>query len=101
MNAVSYTLNHPNHSPVKMFVKIFLHGSPLIASQFEQTLKDFKIPDLRLAKNGEFSYRSVLNSKNSLKQAKAINQIISNDSFMGDSVSGLSLLRDEIVEFVR
>ena len=61
--------------------EVFLHGSPLIASQFEQTLKDFKIPGLRLAKNGEFSYRSVLNSKNSLKQAKAINQIISNDSF--------------------
>ena len=88
--------------------EIFLHGSPLIASQFEKTLKDFKIPGLRLAKNGEFSYRSVLNGKNSLKQAKAINQIISNDSFSsleynkkllfnGDSVSGLSALRDEIV----
>ena len=61
--------------------EVFLHGSPLIASQFEQTLKEFKIPGLRLAKNGEFSYRSVLNSKNSLKQAKAINQIILNDSF--------------------
>ena len=89
--------------------EIFLHGSPLIASQFEETLKDFKIPGLRLAKNGEFSYRSVLNGKNSLKQAKAINQIISNDSFSsleynkkllfkGDSVSGLSVLRDEIVD---
>src|SRR6056300_772181 len=88
--------------------EVFLHGSPLIASQFEQTLKDFKIPGLRLAKNGEFSYRSVLNGKNSLKQAKAINQIISNDSFSsleynkkllfnGDSVSGLSVLREEIV----
>ena len=43
--------------------EIFIHGSPLIASQFEQTLKEFKIPGLRLAKNGEFSYRSVLNSK--------------------------------------
>jgi len=89
--------------------EIFLHGSPLIASQFEETLKDFKIPGFRLAKNGEFSYRSVLNGKNSLKQAKAINQIISNDSFSsleynkkllfnGDSVSGLSVLRDEIVD---
>ena len=89
--------------------EIFLHGSPLIASQFEQTLKDFKIPGLRLAKNGEFSYRSVLNSKNSLKQAKAINQIISNDSFSsleynkkllfeGDQASGLVVLRDEIVD---
>ena len=89
--------------------EIFLHGSPLIASQFEQTLKDFKIPGLRLAKNGEFSYRSVLNSKNSLKQAKAINQIISNDSFSsleynkkllfeGDQASGLVFLRDEIVD---
>lgn len=88
--------------------EIFLHGSPLIASQFEQTLKDFKISGLRLAKNGEFSYRSVLNGKNSLKQAKAINQIIANDSFSsleynkkllfnGDNVSGLSLLREEIV----
>ena len=88
--------------------EIFLHGSPLIASQFEQTLKDFKIPGLRLAKNGEFSYRSVLNGKNSLKQAKAINQIIANDSFSsleynkkllfnGDNVSGLSFLREEIV----
>jgi len=89
--------------------EVFLHGSPLIASQFEQTLKDFKIPGLRLAKNGEFSYRSVLNSKNSLKQAKAINQIISNDSFSsleynkkllfeGDKASGLNILRDEIVD---
>jgi tRNA modification GTPase len=89
--------------------EIFLHGSPLIASQFEQTLKEFKIPGLRLAKNGEFSYRSVLNSKNSLKQAKAINQIISNDSFSsleynkkllfeGDQASGLAILREEIVD---
>ena len=89
--------------------EVFLHGSPLIASQFEQTLKDLKIPGLRLAKNGEFSYRSVLNSKNSLKQAKAINQIISNDSFSsleynkkllfeGDQASGLTILRDEIVD---
>ena len=89
--------------------EIFLHGSPLIASQIEQTLKEFKIPGLRLAKNGEFSYRSVLNSKNSLKQAKAINQIISNDSFSsleynkkllfeGDQASGLTILRDEIVD---
>ena len=89
--------------------EVFLHGSPLIASQFEKTLKDFKIPGLRLAKNGEFSYRSVLNSKNSLKQAKAVNQIISNDSFStleynkkllfeGDQASGLVVLRDEIVD---
>ena len=89
--------------------EVFLHGSPLIASQFEQTLKDFKIPGLRLAKNGEFSYRSVLNNKNSLKQAKAINQIISNGSFSsleynkkllfeGDQASGLTILRDEIVD---
>ena len=89
--------------------EIFLHGSPLIASQFEQTLKEFKIPGLRIAKNGEFSYRSVLNGKYSLKQAKAINQIIANESyssleynkkllFKGDSVSGLSVLRDEILD---
>ena len=89
--------------------EVFLHGSPLIASHFEQTLKEFKIPDLRLAKNGEFSYRSVLNNKNSLKQAKAINQIISNDSFSsleynkkllfeGDRASGLTVLREEIVD---
>ena len=89
--------------------EVFLHGSPLIASQFEQTLKEFKISGLRLAKNGEFSYRSVLNSKNSLKQAKAINQIISNDSFSsleynkkllfeGDQASGLTILRHEIVD---
>ena len=88
--------------------EIFLHGSPLIASQFEQTLKDFKILNLRLAKNGEFSYRSVLNSKNSLKQAKAINSIISNDSFSsleynkkllfeGDVTSGLMPLREDII----
>lgn len=88
--------------------EVFLHGSPLIASQFEQTLKDFKISNLRLAKNGEFSYRSVLNSKNSLKQAKAINSIILNDSFSsleynkkllfeGDVTSGLMPLRDDII----
>ncbi len=88
--------------------EIFLHGSPLIASQFEQLLKDLKVPGLRLAKNGEFSYRSVLNSKNSLKQAKAINGIISNESFSGleynkrvlfegDIVSGLVPLREEVI----
>ncbi len=88
--------------------EIFLHGSPLIASQFEQLLKDLKIPGLRLAKNGEFSYRSVLNTKNSLKQAKAINEIIANESFSaleynkkllfeGDIVSGLVPLREEII----
>jgi tRNA modification GTPase len=88
--------------------EVFLHGSPLIASQFEQTLKDFKILNLRLAKNGEFSYRSVLNSKNSLKQAKAINSIILNDSFSsleynkkllfeGDVTSGLMPLREDII----
>ncbi len=88
--------------------EIFLHGSPLIASQFEQLLKDLKVSGLRLAKNGEFSYRSVLNSKNSLKQAKAINGIISNESFSsleynkkllfeGDVVSGLVPLREEVI----
>ena len=99
----------PNSFTGEDVCEVFLHGSPLIASQFEQTLKEFKIPGLRLAKNGEFSYRSVLNSKNSLKQAKAINQIISNDSFSsleynkkllfeGDQASGLTILRDEIVD---
>ncbi len=88
--------------------EIFLHGSPLIASQFEQLLKNLKVPGLRLAKNGEFSYRSVLNSKNSLKQAKAINGIISNESFSGleynkkllfegDIASGLVPLREEVI----
>ncbi len=88
--------------------EIFLHGSPLIASQLEQTLKNFKIPNLHMAKNGEFSFRSVINSKNSLKQAKAINEIISNDSFSsleynkrllfeGDIVSGLAPLREYII----
>ena len=88
--------------------EIFLHGSPLIASQFEQLLKDLKVPGLRLAKNGEFSYRSVLNTKNSLKQAKAINEIIANESFSaleynkkllfeGDFVSGLVPLREQIL----
>jgi len=99
----------PNSFTGEDVCEIFLHGSPLIASQFEQILKEFKIPGLRLAKNGEFTYRSVLNSKNSLKQAKAINQIISNDSFSsleynkrllfeGDQASGLTNLRDEIVD---
>ena len=91
--------------------EIFLHGSPLIASQFEQLLKDLKVPGLRLAKNGEFSYRSVLNSKNSLKQAKAINGIISNESFSGleynkkllfegDIVSGLVPLKGGSYKFI-
>ena len=88
--------------------EIFLHGSPLIASQFEQLLKELKINSLRLAKNGEFSYRSVLNNKNSIKQAKAINEIISNESFSaleynkkllfeGDVVSGLIPLREDVI----
>jgi len=88
--------------------EIFLHGSPLIASQLEQTLGELKISTIRLAKNGEFTYRSVLNDKNTLKQAKAINQIIFDDSFSsleynkkllfdGDSSSGLTPLKEEIV----
>ncbi len=88
--------------------EIFLHGSPLIASQLEQTLRNYKIPGLRLAKKGEFSYRSVLNNKNSLKQAKAINSIITNESFSsleynkkllfdGDVISGLAPLREDII----
>ena len=88
--------------------EIFLHGSRLIASQFEQLLKELKIPGLRFAKNGEFSYRSVLNNKNSLKQAKAINEIISNENFSsleynkkllfeGDIVSGLIPLREDVI----
>ena len=88
--------------------EIFIHGSPLIASQLEQVFKDYKIPGLRLAKKGEFSFRSVLHNKYSLKQAKAINLIINNESFSsleynkkilfeGDSVSGLVPLREDIV----
>ena len=88
--------------------EIFIHGSPLIASQLEKTLKSYNIPGFRIAKNGEFSYRSVLNNKNSLKQAKAVNSIISNESFSlleynkkllfeGDKVSGLAPLREEII----
>ena len=71
-------------------------------------LKDYKIPGLRLAKNGEFSFRSVLYNKYSLKQAKAINLIINNESFSsleynkkilfeGEIVSVLSPLREDIV----
>ena len=56
--------------------EIFLHGSPLIASQLEQTFNELNISGFRLAKKGEFTYRSVLNDKNTLKQARAINQII-------------------------
>ena len=88
--------------------EIFLHGSPLIASQLEQSLAELNISTIRLAKNGEFTYRSVLNAKNTLKQAKAINQIIFEDSFSsleynkkllfnGDSSSGLTPLKEEIV----
>ena len=88
--------------------EIFLHGSPLIASQLEQSLVELNISTIRLAKNGEFTYRSVLNSKNTLKQAKAINQIIFDESFSyleynkkllfsGDSSSGLTPLKEEIV----
>ena len=89
--------------------EIFLHGSPLIASQLEQTLSELNISTIRMAKNGEFTYRSVLNDKNTLKQAKAINQIILNDSFSsleynkkllfnGDSYSGLTPLKEDIVD---
>ncbi len=88
--------------------EIFLHGSPLIASQLEQSLAELNISTIRLAKNGEFTYRSVLNAKNTLKQAKAINQIIFEDSFSsleynkkllftGDSSSGLTPLKEEII----
>jgi tRNA modification GTPase len=88
--------------------EIFLHGSPLIASQLEQTFNTLNFSGLRLAKKGEFTYRSVLNAKNTLKQAKAINQIIFDDSFSsleynkkllfsGDTSSGLTPLKEEIV----
>ena len=98
----------PNSFTGEDVCEIFIHGSPLIASQLEQLFKDFNIPGLRLAQKGEFSFRSVLNNKYSLKQAKAINLIINNESFSsleynkkilfeGDSVSGLTPLREDIV----
>ncbi len=98
----------PNSFTGEDVCEIFIHGSPLIASQLEQLFKDFNIPGLRLAQKGEFSFRSVLNNKYSLKQAKAINLIINNESFSsleynkkilfeGDSVSGLAPLREDIV----
>lgn len=98
----------PNSFTGEDVCEIFIHGSPLIASQLEQTFKDFKILGLRLAKKGEFSFRSVLNSKNTLKQARAINSIINDDSFSsldynknllfkGDIKSGLYPLREEII----
>ena len=88
--------------------EIFLHGSPLIASQLEKTLNELNFSGLRLAKKGEFTYRSVLNAKNTLKQAKAINQIIFDDNFSsleynkkllfnGDASSGLTPLKEEII----
>ena len=98
----------PNSFTGEDVCEIFIHGSPLIASQLEQLFKDLNIPGLRLAQRGEFSFRSVLNNKYSLKQAKAINLIINNESFSsleydkkilfeGDSVSGLDPLREDIV----
>ena len=98
----------PNSFTGEDVCEIFIHGSPLIASQLEQLFKDFNISGLRLAQKGEFSLRSVLNNKYSLKQAKAINLIINNESFSsleynkkilfeGDSVSGLAPLREDIV----
>ena len=98
----------PNSFTGEDVCEIFIHGSPLIASQLEQLFKDFNISGLRLAQKGEFSFRSVLNNKYSLKQAKAINLIINNESFSsleynkkilfeGDSVSGLAPLKDDIV----
>ncbi|MDC3109154.1 hypothetical protein OA517_02215, partial [Alphaproteobacteria bacterium] len=98
----------PNSFTGEDVCEIFIHGSPLIASQLEQVFKDYKIPGFRLAKKGEFSFRSVLHNKYSLKQAKAINLIINNESFSsleynkkilfeGDIVSGLSPLREDIV----
>ncbi len=98
----------PNSFTGEDVCEIFIHGSPLIASQLEQVLKDYKISGLRLAKKGEFSFRSVFHNKYSLKQAKAINLIINNESFSsleynkkilfeGDIVSGLSPLREDIV----
>ena len=98
----------PNSFTGEDVCEIFIHGSPLIASQLEQVFKDYKIPGFRLAKKGEFSFRSVFNNKYSLKQAKAINLIINNESFSsleynkkilfeGDSVSGLAPLKDDIV----
>ena len=81
----------------------------LLLASLSKLSKILKIPGLRLAKNGEFSYRSVLNNKNSLKQAKAINQIISNDSFSSLEynkkyflrvirLADSPLLREEIVD---
>ena len=98
----------PNSFTGEDVCEIYIHGSPLIAIQLEQAFKDFDIPGLRLAHKGEFSFRSVLNNKYSLKQAKAINLIINNESFSsleynkrilfkGDSFSGLDPLKEDII----
>lgn len=81
-------------------VEISCHGNPLIVDQ----LIDLAICyGARLARNGEFSRRSVMNGKMSLLKAEALNQVIHASSMEGISLAqkGLSGAVDKNEEEIR
>ncbi|OUW61966.1 MAG: tRNA uridine-5-carboxymethylaminomethyl(34) synthesis GTPase MnmE [bacterium TMED198] len=58
-------------------LEITCHGSPSIARKILQALINF---NARLAKKGEFSFRSFINKKIDLVQAESINELIKSNS---------------------
>ena len=89
--------------------EIFIHGSPALASHLESAISSFFPENTRIAKNGEFTYRALLNNKISLKQGQSINSIIMSDNidiinysknilFNGDQESALYGLKTSIVD---
>lgn len=63
----------PNSYTGEDLLEISTHGSPLIRQRLYIALEQL---GLRLARNGEFSQRAVLNGKMSLAQAEGVNDLI-------------------------
>ena len=89
--------------------EIYIHGSPTLANHLEKSIYSIAPESIRLAKNGEFSYRALINNKISLKQGQSINSIIMSDNIQvinyskkvllnGDHESALYALKKCIVD---
>ena len=70
----------PNSFTGEDVVEISCHGNPLIVDAIIDQSISY---GARLARNGEFSRRAVLNNKLSLLRAEALNQVIHASSFEG------------------
>ncbi len=88
--------------------EIYIHGSPILDTHLEKAIYSISPENIRIAKNGEFSYRALVNKKISLKQGESINSIIMSDNiqvinyskkilFNGDSESARYPLKENIV----